>query len=108
MKLPLIAQYHPAASLHQPRLLAVMLDDWTHLPEKVPSDFVVSAQRNLNLTGMPLAAMDTETNGQGGLGQWSVAYRDGTGQLTVAPFYGKQPIAFGDCPVVYHNAKYDL
>ena len=37
----LIAQYHPAAALHQPRLWAVMLDDWQNMPESVPHDFKI-------------------------------------------------------------------
>ncbi len=111
---PIIAQYHPAAALHSPRLWATLLDDWEHLPEKVPSDFMVLDKqlfpqgRNFSVSNRTLAALDTETDGKGGLGQWSVAYRDAIGQLIVAPFYGKQPIEFGNCPTVFHNAKYDI
>lgn len=107
MKLTILSQYHPAAALHQPRLWAEMLNDWEHLPEVVPHDFIIHNTSKLNLQGMPLAAMDTEKDGTGGLGQWSVAYRDGEVRLCVAPFYGKQPIEFGDCHVVFHNYKYD-
>jgi uracil-DNA glycosylase family 4 len=105
----IISQYHPAASLHSPRLWADILGDWQHLPEKVPSDYIVCPKETLNLTGMPLASLDTETDGAGGLGQWSVAYRDGSGQLTVTPFKGRQHgLDYGLCPVAFHNAKYDL
>ena len=41
MKVTVIAQYHPAAALHSPRLWATLLDDWQNMPEVVPSDFVV-------------------------------------------------------------------
>jgi len=109
MNLQIISQYHPAACLHNPRLWADMLDDWENLPEKVPSDFKIYNTKKLNLQGMPLASMDTETDGKGGIGQWSVAYRDGEGSLTVAPFYGKgRQVQWGDCPIVFHNAKYDI
>lgn len=37
----LVTQYHPAASFKRPRLWADILEDWEHLPEKVPSDFRV-------------------------------------------------------------------
>ncbi len=105
----LIAQYHPASCLHNPRLLATLLDDWQNLQEQVPDDFIRSGQKKVNLTGMSLAALDTETDGHGGIGQWSVAYRDGKGQLSVRPHYGpEKSVVFGDCPIVFHNAKYDL
>jgi len=43
LRIKVIAHYHPAASLHQPRLWAVMLNDWENLPEEVPHDYVVVA-----------------------------------------------------------------
>ena len=105
----LIAQYHPAAALHQPRLWAVLLDDWQNMPEVVPHDYQIYLTDKLNLQGIPLASMDTETDNAGGMGQWSVAYRDGEGTVTVVPFYGaKKDVVWGSCPVVMHNAKYDL
>ena len=113
MKLTLLAMYHPAAALHQPRLWAEMLDDWQHMPEKVPSDFrVVTTQESLrekdiNFDGRSLASLDTEKDGLGGLGQWSVAYRDGEGHLWVVPFFGRRQVEFGGCPVAFHNFKYD-
>ena len=107
-KVNLICQYHPAASLHNPRLRATLLDDWENMPEVVPHDFLIHSTEHLNLQGMPLASMDTEKDGSGGLGHWSVAYRDGEGSLTVAPFYGKGgQVTWGGCPVVFHNFKYD-
>ena len=39
MKYTLLAMYHPAAALHQPRLWAEMLDDWQNMPQRVPHDF---------------------------------------------------------------------
>ncbi len=109
VKYTLIPQFHPAAALHQPRLWATLLDDWQNLPEHVNADFTVVDQPNLNLQGMTLAALDTETDNHGGVGQWSIAYRDGSGRLCVAPFYGSKPVVqFGNCPVVFHNAKYDI
>lgn len=42
-KIPVIvwANYHPAAALHQPRLWAVLLDDWEHPPDRVDSNYTV-------------------------------------------------------------------
>lgn len=36
-----IAQYHPAAALHNPRLWATLLDDWAHLPQRVDASYTV-------------------------------------------------------------------
>lgn len=36
-----IAQYHPAAALHNPRLWAVMLDDWEHLPQQADASYTL-------------------------------------------------------------------
>ena len=109
MNLTVISQYHPAAALHQPRLWATMLDDWENLPRKVPHDFTLVQHQLLNLNGMPLASVDTEKDGSGGLGQWSVAYRDGEGTLCVEPYYGQMGdhVDWGNCPVAFHNFKYD-
>ena len=108
MKLTIISQYHPAAALHQPRLWAVMLDDWQNMPERVDSDFtIINNAKNPTMIGTLLAALDTEKDGSGGLGQWSVAYRDYEGKLCVLPFYGKSSIEYADCPIAFHNFKYD-
>ena len=107
MKLTIIAQYHPAAALHQPRLWADMLEDWQHLPEKVPSDFRVASESEFEPDVTPIMSIDTEKDNLGGLGHWSVAFRDRENKLAVVPFYGKRRIEFG-CPLVMHNAKYDL
>lgn len=110
----ILCQYHPAASLHNPRLLADMLDDWTNLPEVVPHDFTITTWAENVVPDCPspygnLIALDTEQDGSGGLGQWSVAYRDSEGKLLVRPFFGAQPrFNFDNTPVVFHNAKYDL
>ena len=42
-----IAQYHPAAALHAPRLWADMLSDWEHLPVTVPHDFTITTWKDL-------------------------------------------------------------
>lgn len=104
MKITLIAQYHPAAALHQPRLWAEMLDDWQNMPEKVPSDFTIVPA----LPSTPMIALDTETDSKGGLGQWSVATRGDDGRLYVASFFGRQPNVHFLSFVVFHNAKYDV
>ena len=107
MKYTLLAMYHPAAALHQPRLWAEMLDDWQNMPQRVPHDFTVSA----DLEGMgDFYALDTEQDGSGGLGQWSIAYRRPDGKLTVTPFYGRKEIGLGASRghCVFHNSKYDL
>lgn len=107
MRLTIISQYHPAAALHQPRLWAEMLDDWQHLPEKVPSDFRVSSYPYIENTG--LVALDTEQDGKGGLGQWSIAARNLAGELWVLPNYGAKPnFDLGIVKVAMHNAKYDI
>jgi uracil-DNA glycosylase family 4 len=106
LKLTIIAQYHPAAALHQPRLWAQMLDDWENMPEVVPHDFKIVQKLD---TSAGLVALDTEQDGQGGLGHWSLATRDGeTKELCVLPLYGPQK-GLGPLPyVAMHNAKYDL
>jgi len=43
----LIANYHPSASLHQPRLLSTMIDDWEHLPTKVDASYTVVKWKQL-------------------------------------------------------------
>jgi DNA polymerase-1 len=59
-----------------------------------------------------LVAMDTEKDGSGGLGQWSIAFRDDTGRLCVVPSYGTKDkkhleATFAKSSVVFHNYKYD-
>ncbi len=109
MKVKIWVHYHPAASLHQPRLLATLLEDWENLPIEVPHDFTVVPHKALSLDGMPLASLDTEQDGAGGLGQWSAAYRDGEHSLVVVPFIGaNRNVQWGGCPIVFHNAKYDI
>lgn len=106
MKVTVIAQYSPDACYKRPRLWADLLEDWTYLPVKVPHDYRIEKYM---LSDPPEMAMDTETDGAGGLGQWSVAYRKGeNNQLTVTPFFGPQRGFSWDCPVIMHNAKYDL
>jgi len=109
MKVTVIAQYHPAAALHSPRLWATLLDDWQNMPEVVPSDFIISETLNFPPHGN-FYALDTEQDGSGGLGQWSIAYRNSSNRLIVTPFYGKKEIGLGTSrlPCVFHNAKYDL
>jgi len=100
-----IPQYHPAAALHQPRLWAVMLDDWENMPEKVDSSYiVVNEMKRVPAEG----ALDTENNPDGSLGVWSMAFRDASNQLCVQSFNGVQDkVALPDT-VVMHNAKWDL
>ncbi len=100
----LIAQYHPAAALHQPRLWAILLDDWQNLPQKVNTHYIVV--QALPIT--PMISLDTETDNKGGLGQWSVATRGQDDKLYVASFFGYQPDIHFLNTVVFHNAKYDL
>lgn len=59
-----------------------------------------------------LAAMDTETNGMGGIGQWSVAFRNEQEQLCVLTAYGQERKEelnklFSTAYVGFHNYKYD-
>lgn len=114
MRLTVISQFHPAAALHQPRLWADMLSDWEHLPEKVPSDFIIVQPHTIEHKGN-FIAFDTEQDGSGGLGQWSIAYRDAEGVLSVMPKFGvDKGFCFNGFPLdpllftVMHNAKYDL
>jgi len=102
----IIAQYHPAAALHNPRLWAVMLDDWQNMPEKVDTNFTIAdvfkPESNM------LLAMDTENDITGDLGAWSVAYRQ-EGQLKVHPAHGSLGgWSWGDNLTIMHNAKWDL
>ena len=64
MKVKIWPMYHPAASLHNPRLLATMLEDWENRPTYVPHDFRVVEQPP-KLSG--LVGFDTEQDGSGGL-----------------------------------------
>lgn len=59
-----------------------------------------------------LLAMDTEKDGSGGLGQWSLAFRDDTRQLCVVPSFGNRgkrhlESVFAQSSVAFHNFKYD-
>jgi len=44
----IIAQYHPAASLHQPRLWSVMLNDWESMPIRVEASFTIVSWENVD------------------------------------------------------------
>src|SRR3990172_4198629 len=106
MKIKVWSQFHPAASLHNPRLLATMLEDWEHMPNLVPHDFTFTD--TLPPLGTKIA-LDTETDGSGGIGRWSIAWRDSlTNKLMVHTFYGPQKMFPTDKYVVIrHNLKYD-
>ena len=107
-KCTVIFHYHPAASLHQPRLLAVMLDDWENMPEVVPHDYTVTAP-SIVKSSASMIALDTETDNKGGVGQWSIAYRNSKGQLEVQSAYGQTKIIYPDeQKVCFHNARYDI
>lgn len=105
MKLNILSMYHPAAALHQPRLWAVMLGDWENMPETVPHDYVLVKEHKIY---PEVISLDTEQSRTGGLGQWSVAYRDKQGRLCVERYAGARPKKRLDTAVVFHNAKYDL
>lgn len=104
----IIAQYHPAAALHNPRLWSTLLNDWENLPEEIDHGYtVVNAYREW---GPGTVALDTENGPDGKIAEWSVAYRDADKQMCIAPYYGKRPdVSYSDkCQVVFHNAKWDL
>lgn len=103
----IIAQYHPAAALHNPRLWPVMLNDWEVMPEKVDDSFIV-VKDTAPLPTSPFMALDVENDVKGHIGAWSVAGRDSDGQLNVKAMYGPDRNWKHDRPVVMHNAKYDL
>lgn len=105
MKLNILAMYHPAAALHRPRLWAIMLDDWEHFPTVVPHDFYVKSDR---LSYPSEVSLDTENDGLGKLGAWSVGYRDEEGHLCVEPHFGADAGKNFNQPVIMHNAKWDL
>jgi DNA polymerase-1 len=103
-----IAQYHPAAALHQPRLWATLIDDWSHMPTKVDANYII-ADYTPDLPKGKLIAMDTENDVTGQLGQWSIACRDAEGKLIVSPYAGSKPnFPWADNMVVMHNARWDL
>jgi DNA polymerase-1 len=109
VKTTVICQYHPAAALHNPRLWSVMLDDWEHLPQQVDHDYVVVP--STAIPNVKTLALDTESaDSTGGLGIWSVAYRDENGRIAVTPFYGcdHRPTFRDDQQVIMHYAKHDL
>lgn len=106
MNLEVISQYHPAAALHQPRLWAVMLNDWQNMPENVPHDYKIVNEHKIY---PEYISLDTEKSRTGGLGQWSVAYRDKGGDLCVERYNGARTNkSFGKTNVIFHNAKYDI
>jgi len=107
IKCKLIAQYHPAAALHNPRLWATLLEDWEHLPEHVSADFQVLKEKDLPTSTTPPMSLDTETDQAGSVGTWSVAFRNESGTLCVVPFNGDRHLTFPGT-IVMHNAKYDL
>lgn len=106
MKIKVIAQYHPAAALHNPRLWADILEDWQHLPQQVPYDYTIVESRIIDLTGMEYA-LDVENDPAGNIGEWSIAYRDGEGRLCVMPFIGAKKGWQLKGRAIEHNAKYD-
>lgn len=83
-----------------------MLEDWEHLPVKVNADYSVLPQGWDGEFTCPVA-LDTETDGKGGIGQWSVAYRE-DGKLKVQPYYGTLVKPRFGAEVIMHNVKYDL
>jgi len=87
MKISIIAQYHPAAALHQPRLWSTMLTDWENLPERVDASYIVV---DPNQIYPDTVALDTENDVHGTLGYWSIAFRNSEGQLCIAPFFGRR------------------
>lgn len=101
----IISFYHPAAALHNPNLWSVMLNDWQFMPEQVPTDYVLVEERK---SYPSVLALDTETEGNNVLGQWSVAYRNKDGRLNVERYYGARRDKTFDQPVVMHNAKFDI
>lgn len=105
LPIPVVAQYHPAAALHQPRLWATMLDDWRSLPKRCDTSYILTE-------AMPpdgaTVACDTENDTSGTLGQWSLAWRE-DGKVYVKTFYGARPnFNWHNWTVVFHNAKWDL
>ncbi len=105
-KYKLLAMYHPAASLHNPRLWSTLLDDWEHLPEQVPYDFTIAESRPRHFEGT--YAVDTENAPDGSLGNWSVAQRNDAGEIIVTPYYRRQEgIQFGG-EAILQNAKWDV
>uniref|UniRef100_A0A6M3L6U6 Putative DNA polymerase n=1 Tax=viral metagenome TaxID=1070528 RepID=A0A6M3L6U6_9ZZZZ len=85
-----------------------MLDDWAHMPEVVPHDYVVKPTASVVKSTASMIALDTETDNQGGIGQWSIAYRNPEGQLEVQAAYGQTKLIYPpDQRVCFHNYKYD-
>lgn len=102
-----IFQYHPSAAVHNPRLWADILGDWEHFPTKVDANFLINEKLPVSIKDN-LMALDTETDGKGGIGRWSVAYRDEQEKLCVTSYYGaKKGMSFPQ-EVIFHYAKYDL
>ncbi len=100
-----IAQYHPGAALHQPRLWATMLNDWEILPSRAEPGFILNGYQ-LGKTYEGTVAIDSE--GTDRLEEWSVAYRDEQGKLVVDPYYGPNRNVHFNGRVVMHNAPWDI
>jgi len=106
MKVNVISQYHPAACLHNPRLWAVMLNDWESLPSVVPCDYVIVDEQQTHVDDY--VSLDTENTPSGKLGDWSMASRGADGQINVERFFGPRKYKRFDKPIVMHNAKWDI
>ncbi len=81
--------------------------DWQFLPEKHDVSFIVTDKLPKKVE---YYSLDTEKSELGGIGEWSIAYRE-NGQLYVVSMKGVQDKKIleslsGTC--VMHNAKYDL
>ena len=100
-----IAQYHPAACLHNPRLWSTMLDDWANLPSKADTSFIV--RPNVPADPTLTAALDTENAIDGSLGEWSMAWRNREGKLCVYPTFGKRLLP-NVGTYIMQNAKWDI
>lgn len=104
----IIAQYHPAAALHQPRLWAVMLNDWQFLPNKANTDFIALRPQTTSSSYPDTVALDTENDINGTLGAWSIVFRE-DGELMAEAYeraMPRKPTINSD--VVMHNSKWDL
>lgn len=102
---PVWAQYHPAAEFRNPRLRADILEDWSNPPVTVDHSYKITQKLPPKGT---MIGLDTETDHHGGLGQWSIAWRDKKGQICVRPHYGPElDFPIEDYVVVGHNLKYD-
>ena len=115
-----IPMYHPAASLHNPLLMATMEHDWKELPNRIlgfqtPDSGLpqfTEDDHTMTIVNDTVLALDTETNPDGSLLCFSTCSQNLDGALRTTVYTGrdgKPTVTRIFCnTLVMHHAKFDL